>query len=1259
MADVEMPLSPQATTNGSQTNGNHHTNGTTNGNGYNTANMIDDMDYDGGNSTARLFERTRIQVLADEREMVQKRTFTKWINSHLVHLSPNHRVNDLYIDLRDGRLLISLLEILSGERLPRPTRGKMRIHCLENVDKALQFLQEQYVHLENIGAHDIVDGNSSLTLGLIWTIILRFQIQNIFNDDDIEVYKTIEEQTAPPAHLNLNDNNTQIKQQVIAQQRPQSGKSKETRSAKDALLLWCQIKTADYQNVNVCNFTTSWRDGLALNALIHKHKPELINYAQLNKNNPLYNLNNAFTVAQRLGISRLLEPEDVYVDVPDEKIIMTYVVTLYHYFSKMKDDQVQGKRIAKVISSAMHIDQDIREYETLTSQLLEWIRITIEQLSDRQFANSLQGVQQQLMSFNQYRMNEKVNKFNEKGNLEALLFSIQSKIRAQNQRPYLPREGKLISDINRAWVELEKAEHERELALREEIVRQENLEQLAAKFNKKAAMREKWLNDSQKLVISDQFGFDLESVEAAFKKQEAIQTDIGAFEERVRNVIDIAKVLEKENYHDIERINARKRNVFMLWNYLLDLVKTRRSRLEACYALQKIFQEMQQLKDYLTDVNKLLTIDNFGKHLISVEDLIQRHKLVEVDIQLIGDKVQNVNNVLNDALDKQNDPTFTQIINERLNDLKQTYEQTLESSKQRMIKLNEAHKFWQLSEDIDEEELWINEKMQQLRVPDEDTGRLIKPKIIEEEMNAHRSLQFDKLVQQAQKLLDEQTYGYEQANERLENLNRKWNELAQLLRSKEKRLNDLGETRQFFVDVDDADSYLVELARMLTQSASDDYYAGKDEATILNLLKKHKELEDDFNKYKPVLQNLHEQAANLPCSKQLSGEAESPVEDKHKLIAFIDQIQQRLQALDGRYNDLGDMFKLRKSKLNDQLSYIRLDNDIDNVEEWIDEKERFLATLDPNQVKDIEALEVIRHRFDGFEREMNSHAPKVAVANQLTRQLVSQQHPQPVLQIDDDQDQQSQQTNQLAQDRINKLNAKWSKLRGLVDKKRDDLSSTLIVQTFHIEVNETIRWIQEKVKVVQSTEEFGNDLSDIITLQRTLSRLERDLAAIQAKKEQLEEQAKQLENENPQESREIKQQLDEINQVWSDLKNLLTKREESMGEAAELQKFLRDLDFFSCWLTQTQTTVASSDSPQSLSEAEQMLNHHLSIKEDIDRYAPEYTKVKEYGNRVCMNADSSDPQYLFLRERLNALDQGWNKLDQMWRHRQLTFDINN
>jgi len=74
----------------------------------------------------------------------------------------SRRVDDLFEDLRDGHNLLSLLEVLSGEHLPRE-KGRMRFHMLQNVQMALDFLRFRKIKLVNIRSEDITDGNAKLT----------------------------------------------------------------------------------------------------------------------------------------------------------------------------------------------------------------------------------------------------------------------------------------------------------------------------------------------------------------------------------------------------------------------------------------------------------------------------------------------------------------------------------------------------------------------------------------------------------------------------------------------------------------------------------------------------------------------------------------------------------------------------------------------------------------------------------------------------------------------------------------------------------------------------------------------------------------------------------------------------------------------------------------------------------------------------------------------------------------------------------------
>ncbi|GAB1736771.1 hypothetical protein D0862_05181 [Hortaea werneckii] len=348
---------------------------------------------------------------------VQAKTFTKWLNNKLT--ARNVQVNDIVTDLSDGVILIHLLEILSQESLGRyAARPKLRVQRFENVNIALDFIKSRKIQLTNIGAEDIVDGNRKIVLGLIWTLILRFTISDI-NDQGL--------------------------------------------SAREGLLLWCQRKTACYDEVEVRDFSGSWNDGLAFCALLDIHRPDLIDFDALDKSDHRGNMQLAFDIASKeIGIPDLLDVEDVCdVAKPDERSLMTYIAYWFHAFSQMERVENAGRRVEKFVTTMNGAWEMQNNFERRMRALLDQIAQQNKAWEVAEFDGTYADAKGQSVRFTQYKAKEKRQWVAEKSDLAGLLGNIKTKLNTYRLRPYEPPAELSLEALDVAWNELMQAEQSR------------------------------------------------------------------------------------------------------------------------------------------------------------------------------------------------------------------------------------------------------------------------------------------------------------------------------------------------------------------------------------------------------------------------------------------------------------------------------------------------------------------------------------------------------------------------------------------------------------------------------------------------------------------------------------------------------------------------------------------------------------------------------------------------------------------------------
>nr|XP_041631572.1 microtubule-actin cross-linking factor 1 isoform X37 [Drosophila kikkawai] len=791
-----------------------------------------------------------------ERDAIQKKTFTKWVNKHLkkhwkyaktytmLHVcvttngipccsqSANRRVVDLFEDLRDGHNLLSLLEVLSGEHLPRE-KGKMRFHMLQNAQMALDFLRYKKIKLVNIRAEDIVDGNPKLTLGLIWTIILHFQISDI----------------------------------VVGKE--------DNVSAREALLRWARRSTARYPGVRVNDFTSSWRDGLAFSALVHRNRPDLLDWRKARNDRPRERLETAFHIVEKeYGVTRLLDPEDVDTNEPDEKSLITYISSLYDVFP-------EPPSIHPLFD--MESQRRVHEYRDLAQQFIYWCREKTAYLQERSFPPTLIEMKRLLSDLQRFRSEEVSARKREKSKLVQIYKELERYFETVGE---VDVEAELRPDaIEKAWYRMNTALQDREVILQQEIERLERLQRLADKVQREIKHVDQKLTDLETRIGEE--GRRIERLHPVDAKSivEALETEIRHLEEPIQDMNQDCHVLNEGRYPHVSELHKKVNKLHQRWaqlrtNFHTNLVQklsglkypvhettvTRQTRMvveSRQIDTNPHFRDLQEHIEWCQNKLKQLLAADYGSDLPSVKEELDRQQHEHKIIDQFHSKILN---------DERQQTKFSgdelALYQQRLNQLQKVYAELLSTSTKRLSDLDSLQHFLgQASAELQ----WLNEKEQVEITRDWADKQLDLPSVHRYYENLmseleKREMHFATILDRGEALLNQQHPASKCIEAHLTALQQQWAWLLQLTLCLEVHLKHATEYHQFFGEIKDAEQWLAKRDEILNSKFSQSDF-GLDQGETL--LRGMQDLREELNAFGETVATLQRRAQTVvPLNKR-------------------------------------------------------------------------------------------------------------------------------------------------------------------------------------------------------------------------------------------------------------------------------------------------------------------------------------------------------------------------------------------------------
>ncbi|KAI6244011.1 Spectrin protein 1 [Aphelenchoides fujianensis] len=668
-----------------------------------------------------------------------------------------------------------------------------------------------------------------------------------------------------------------------------------------------------------------------------------------------------------------------------------------------------------------------------------------------------------------------------------------------------------------------------------------------------------WIAGMHQLVSSDELSNDVVGAEALLERHQDYRTEIDARGATFQAFNQFGDQLVHNNHYASEDIRQR-----------MDEVDRARNDLEKAWAERR--QDSRPAADaWMSSREAFLSQDDSGAD--NVESLIKKHEDFDKAITHQQEKINGLGQVAGQLLGNQH--YDSPAIQEKRQQIFDRWDRLKGALIEKRSKLGESQTLQQFSREAEEVENYIAEKLhfaqeESYRDPTNIQQKHQKQQAFEAELTANAD-RIAVLITAGKNLIENAKCagGEDAVSQRLRALNDQWELLVTTTSEKSHRLKEANRQKSFMAAVKDLEFWLSEMETMLS---SEDY--GRDLNSIEQLMKKHQLIEADIAAHADRLNEMDSQANSLLESEQFDR----------------DQIDERRNAIKGRYDDVKRLAADRREKLNKSLNIHQFLNEVAESESWIREKKLLVSSDDYGH--DLNGVLNLKRKHRRLDNELATHRPAIELVRSKGAQLLEA----------------SEIAGPEIRNRMQALEQSWQQIN------------------FLGKVEEMRAWLNEKQQILSSPS-YGENMAAVQGLLKKHEVFDNDLAINEKRIGDIVQQGNELTQAGNHHAPEIQQRLEQLRHHLNTVRDLAAVRLQRLRDNSAYLQFMWKCDVVESWIAEKEAHVRSDDYGRDLSSVQLLLNKQDAFETGLKAFESEgIQRITELKDQLLQAQHQQSPE---------------------------------